>query len=283
MVRKGLPIRLVALDLDGTLLDSKGRVSEEDARALRRLSDSGVMVVLASGRMTSSVRPWYSKLGLDGPVISYNGAMARDSAAKGSEIILERPLPAKYCDELIEYAEANSFHLNYYLDEVLYGKDDASLRRYADIYHRQTGSVFTFVHSLRIFKGKESTKIILITDPSAPGQCSPRGRDELYEVWKRRWGDEVTIMKTNPEYLEFMHEDANKGAALEAIALGYGLPREQVIAFGDGQNDAPMLSWAGVGVAVANAGPDCKAAADYVSPYSNDESAVSRVLSELPG
>lgn len=283
MARKGLPIRLVALDLDGTLLDSKGRLSEQDAGALRRLADSGVMIVLASGRMTSSVRPWYSRLGADGPVISYNGAIARDSAAKGSEIILEQPLPAKYCDELVEYADANSFHLNYYLDEVLYGKDDASLRRYADIYHRQTGSVFTFVESLSLFKGRQSTKMILITDPSTPGHFNPRGRDELYELWKRKWQHEVTIMKTNPEYLEFMDREANKGAALEAIALRYGLARQQVIAFGDGQNDAPMLSWAGVGVAVANAGPDCKGAADYISPHSNDESAVSRALAELFG
>lgn len=271
-------VRLVALDLDGTLLDSRGEASDEDAAALRSFHRDGVVVVLASGRMTSAVRPWYDKLGVDGPVISYNGAMARDSDARGSPVLLEKPLPAPYADELIDYADRHHFHLNYYLDEVLYGKDDPLLRRYADIYTRQTGSVFHFVRNFERFRRCEPTKIILITDPSVAGENDPRRRDEQYEYWASRWAGLVAIMKTNPEYLEFLDLDANKGDALEAICRAYGIGQEETAAFGDGDNDAAMLRWAGVGIAVANASGACRAAADIILAQTNDESPVARAF-----
>ena len=249
-------------------------MSPADAQALRNFHEAGGVFVLASGRMTASIRPWYDRLGIDGPVISYNGGMARDSVAKGSPILLERPLPAQYADALIDYADRHHYHLNYYLDEVLYAKSDPLLRPYADIYARQTGSAFHFVRNLDRFRGCEPTKIILITDPSAPGEHNPRRRDEQYQVWLDKWQGQVTIMCTNPEYLEFMHMEANKGAALEAIAAAYGIPREQTAAFGDGDNDAPMLRAAGLGIAVANASQACLEAADVVLPQTNDQSPV---------
>jgi len=271
-------VRLVALDLDGTLLDSVGKASDEDAAALRSFDRDGGIVVLASGRMTSAVRPWYDRLGIDGPVISYNGAMARDAASRGSTVLLEKPLPAPYADELIDYADRYHFHLNYYLDEVLHGKSDPLLRRYADIYTRQTGSAFHFVRNLERFYGCEPTKIILITDPSVVGENEPRRRDEQYEFWVNRWAGLVAIMKTNPEYLEFLNLDANKGDAMAAICSTYDIGQEETAAFGDGDNDAAMLRWAGVGVAVANASDSCRAAADVVLPQTNDESPVARAF-----
>jgi len=263
-------IGLIALDLDGTLLNSQGEVSPADAQALRGFHEAGGMVVLASGRLTASIRPWYDRLGIDGPVISYNGGMARDSVAKGS-----------YADALIDYADRHHYHLNYYLDEVLYAKSDPLLRPYADIYARQTGSAFHFVRDLERFRGCEPTKIILITDPSVPGEHNLRRRNEQYQVWLEKWQGQVTIMCTNPEYLEFMHIEANKGAALEAIAAAYGIPREQTAAFGDGDNDAPMLRSAGLGIAVANASQACLEAADVVLRQTNDESPVSHAFESI--
>jgi len=274
-------VRLVALDLDGTLLDTTGKPSEEDTEALRRFHRQGGIVVLASGRMTATVRPWYDVLGVDGPVISYNGAMARDSSARGSVILLEKPLPAEYAGELIDYADRHHFHLNYYLDEVLYGKDDALLKPYAGIYARQTGSVFHFVRNFERFRGCEPTKIILITDPSVPGESHPRRRDEQYDVWAARWARHVAVVKTNPEYLEFLHMEANKARALAAISDAYGIEREETAAFGDGDNDAPMLDWAGIGIAVANASEACRAAADILLPQTNDQSPIARAFESI--
>jgi len=272
---------MIALDLDRTLLNTAGQVSPEDGAALRRTRDLGALIVLASGRMTAAIRPWYHRLGIDGPVIAYNGAMVRDSQDRGEPVLFEKALPAGYGDWLIDYADDNHFHLNYYLSDVLYANDDPGLRRFADIYANQTGSVFNFVASLQQFKGCAPTKIILITDPSIPGSLDPRRRDELYDEFLARWDQQVSLFKTNPEYLEFLNREVDKGVGLAALAAAYDIAREEVMAFGDGDNDVPMLAWAGLGVAVANATPEVRAAANYVSPYTNDESAVARTLASV--
>jgi hypothetical protein len=270
--------RIVALDLDGTLLNSAGQVSADDAAALSHVRELGALVVLASGRMTAAIRPWYHRLGIDGPVLAYNGGMVRDSEERGEAILFEKALPARYADWLLDYADEHHFHLNYYLHDTLYAKDDPDLRRFADLYARQTGSVYHYVPSLQQFAGCDPTKIILITDPSLPGRFDPRRRDELYDEFRMRWDDEVSLFKTNPEYLEFLNRETDKGVGLEALAAAYSIPREEVMAFGDAGNDAPMLAWAGFGVAVANALPEARFEADYISPYSNNESAVARAL-----
>ncbi|MCJ7750049.1 MAG: Cof-type HAD-IIB family hydrolase [Armatimonadetes bacterium] len=275
------PFRLLALDLDGTLLDDEGRISSADAAALKGFSQAGGIVVLASGRMTDNIRPFYDEIGIDGPTIAYNGAVARQSRAASGGVILETPLPARYADELIDYTRREHFHLNYYVDEKLYARDDPELKRFADLYARQTGAVFHFLPDLERFSGSEPTKLIVVTDPTVPGEPNPRHRDELYEVWRERWGTEVTVMRTNPEYLEFYHREAGKGRALMGLCHHYGIDRELTLAFGDNFNDVSMLEAAGCGVAVANSNEDAAAAADWVSPLTNNESAVADAIRRL--
>lgn len=275
------PFRLIALDLDGTLLNDRGEISPSDAAALRHFVGAGGLVVLASGRMTANIRPFYDILDIDGPTIGYNGALARDSQAAGSRVIVETPLPARYADELIDYTRREAFHLNYYLDEQLYARDDPNLRRFSDLYSRQTGASFSFVPDVACFRGSEPTKCILITDPTVPGKPDPRHRDELYESWHARWGTQITVMRTNPEYLEFYHREASKANALAAVACHYHIEQSLTLAFGDNYNDLSMIKWAGCGVAVANATPGVKAGADWVSPLTNNESAVADAIQRL--
>lgn len=277
------PFRLIALDLDGTLLDDQRNISSADEAALRRFFSGGGTVVLASGRMTPNIRPFYDAIGIDGPTIGYNGALARDSRAAGSGVILGTPVPARYADEIIEYTRREHFHLNYYIGEKLYAREDPDLRRFAELYSRQTGALFRFVPDLERFKGSEPTKLIIITDPTVPERPDPRHRDELYDFWYARWGEELGVMlyKTNPEYLEFCHRDASKGTALLAVARHYGIEQSLTMAFGDNFNDVSMLRAAGCGVAVANANQEALEAADWVSPLSNNESAVADAIERL--
>lgn len=275
------PFRLIALDLDGTLLDDEGRISPADAAALKGFSEAGGIVVLASGRMTDNIRPFYDVMGIDGPTIAYNGAVTRESRAAGGGVILETPLPARYADELIDYTRREHFHLNYYVDEKLYAREDPELRRFAELYSRQTGAVYHFVPDLERFRGGEPTKLIVVTDPTVPGEPNPRHRDELYEGWRERWGAEVTVMRTNPEYLEFYHREAGKGRALMGLCQHYRIDGDLTLAFGDNFNDVSMLKAAGCGVAVANSNEDAAVAADWVSPLSNNESAVADAIERL--
>ncbi len=273
--------RILALDLDGTALNDSGQISPQDARALQEAAARGMHVVFASGRMTASVQCYPDSLGIDGPLISYNGARARASRAQGEAVLLEIPLPARYADELIDYARAEHLHLNYYLEEVLYAVDDPTLRRFADLYNAGTGSPYCFLPDLERFKGRNPTKIILLADPTDPNHPDPRHRDELYAVWKAKWGEEVNVVPTNPEYLEFMNPGATKGVALEAIARHLGIAQEQVIAMGDARNDTSMVEWAGLGVAVANAHPEVKSAAKYICQATNNDSPISEVLTRF--
>jgi hypothetical protein len=214
-------------------------------------------------------------LDLDGPTIACNGAVVLAPQSEGGAALLHTPLPARYADALIDYAREEQLQLNYYLDGNLYARDDPALRPYADLYSRQTGAVFHFLPDLERFRGCEPAKALIVTDPPH--------RDQLYQEWQERWGAEVTVVRTNPEYLEFLHKDAGKGRALEALARHYGLPQSLTLAFGDSYNDITMLEWAGCGVAVANASPEVKAAADWVSPLTNDQSAVADGLARLMG
>jgi len=273
-------IRMIALDLDGTLLDDGGTIARENSRVLREYAGRGVVIVLASGRMTDCVSPFADMLGIDCPLLVYNGAMVRDTKEKNRDIVFHCPLESVHGDLLIEYCGRNGFHLNYYLDDVLYAQDVPSLRGYAEIYSRQTGAVFHFVRDLRRFRGRSPTKCILITDPYNE-EDPTRARDYQFEHFSSLLGGEVNVVKTNPEYLEFLNGRVDKAVGLSKLAQEYGIDRESIVAFGDGENDREMLAFAGTGVAPANAKDSVKKTADIVLEETNNEAVVARYLSRF--
>ncbi len=269
MDRRRARIRLVALDLDGTLLGSDGRVPGPNREALSRAAQAGVTVALASGRMTDCIAPTAESLGIDCPVIAYNGGMVRGSGAEAREVVFHVPLPAEYGRELIDYCRGR-YLLNFYLDDALYAEGLPALAPWRKIYSDQTGAVYHLVDDLGVLRERAPTKAIII--------ASHDERERLHDEWAARWGDRTTIIKTNPEYLEFLNRDTDKGVALDALACHLGLAREEVMAMGDGDNDAPMLRAAGLGVAVANASPLTKESADLVMDLTHDECAVAKAV-----
>jgi len=263
-------IKLIALDLDKTLLNDEGKISEDDGQTLGRISKKGIIVTLASGRMTDCVQPFADTLGIDAPIIAYNGAMVRDSKKNGFNILFHSPLQNSYADSIIDYADKNKFQLNYYLDDVLYSLDIPELKKYSKLYSDQTGAKYHFVPDLTEFKGKNPTKLIVITEPSI--------RDKLYLEFKNKYDDVVNITKTNPEYLEFMNKEADKSIGLSALVKAYNIDMEEVMAFGDGDNDLTMVEKAGIGVTVSNAGDRIKDKADYITKSTNNESPVTEAI-----
>jgi len=226
------PIRLIALDLDGTLFNKDKTISPRNRSALRRASDAGVVIALASGRMTDCISPAADALGIDCPIIAYNGGMVRGLAADGRPVLFHRPLTARYCDELIDFCRGR-YLLNVYYDDTLYAEEMPELRRFSEIYATRTGAVYEYVPDLGPFAGRDATKAVIIADPPE--------RERLYEEWSPRWGDETTIVKTDPEYLEFMERGTDKGVALAGLCDSLGVPPEAAMACGDGDNDAEML------------------------------------------
>jgi Cof subfamily protein (haloacid dehalogenase superfamily) len=261
------PYRLAAIDLDGTLLGPDHRVSKCNQRAVRALAAHGVICVIASGRMHEATTRFAEELGLEAPIISYNGSMVRHSQT--GEVWHHMRVPKEAASEVISFCAEHNLHLNYYLNDHLYV---AQRGHWAEFYLRQTGSPMEVVGDLRPLRGTEPTKMILIDTPEVI--------DRLLEYFHERFGSTLYITKTNPEYLEFMNPKTNKGVALELVAKRLGVSREETLAFGDGRNDLPMITWAGLGVAMGSAQPEVQAAADRVAPP-YDADGLAQVIEEL--
>jgi Cof subfamily protein (haloacid dehalogenase superfamily) len=262
-------IKLMAFDLDGTLLAADKHVPERNRRALRAAASRGVQIVLASGRMTACIEPFAREIGLDCIIVAYNGAMARGRACDGRRVLHHCPLPVERGRELVEYCR-DRYLLNYYIDDELYAQDRPELRRWAGIYAERTGATYHFVPDLAPLADRASAKAIIIT--------SPPERERLYGEWVARWPGRATIVRTDPEYLEFVNKDTNKGVALASVAAGLGTALDEVMAMGDGDNDAEMLATAGLGLAVANATALAKESADVVLGLSHQDCAVAEAV-----
>ena len=260
--------RLAALDLDGTLLNDDHVVTDRNCEALRRLSAQGVAVVLVSGRMHQSILPISNQIGLENPIISYNGGMVKH--AKTGEIFYHTPIAGAMAMELIEYAETLGVHLNFCLDDQLYIKEE---NQWSALYKYRTGVVATAVGDLRQLEGGEPTKMQLID--------TPKKIDQLLIECKDAFGERLYVTRTQAEYIEFMNPEVSKGPALTALAGKLNISMDDVVAFGDGYNDESMMRAVGFSVGMGNCVNEIRACADYITETNHADGvalAVERLL-----
>ncbi len=269
-MRQEADIRLVALDLDGTLLNGRKEIPQANIEALRECERRGIRIVLASGRMTPSMERPADALGADTFLISYNGAVICASRADGRGRLEHRPLPAETAAELIRFGLARRYMFNFYHEDRLYGPSASDLRRFADIYSSRTGAAYEFLDDFSRMDGISPSKFLYVTEPDER-ECLVK---ELLPIY----GGRCTIVRTDPEYLEFLGPGVDKGTALARLLGILGLRKEHAMAIGDGDNDVPLLSAAGTPVAMANASPPCKAAAIWITGRDNDEGGVAEAL-----
>jgi hypothetical protein len=262
-----LPYELIALDLDYTFLDAELRIGPRNRAAVRRCTELGVKVVITSGRMFRSTMRFVRELELETPAITYNGAYVKQESS--GRVLLDEKLDQEVARELVDFCDREELNLNYYLDDTLYV---AKITPWGELYSTRTSAPLHPVGDLRKLTDRAPTKVLIVAEPERIVQL----RDELMPKYEAR--SYVTV--SNVEYLEFMPRDADKGKALAVVADYYGIPRERTIAFGDADNDIPMIRWAGLGVAMENARPSARAAADRIAPR-YDEDGVAVVLEEL--
>ncbi|MFP4164976.1 MAG: Cof-type HAD-IIB family hydrolase [Chitinispirillaceae bacterium] len=261
--------RLFAFDLDGTLLDSKKRISPANAEALEQIMNNGAVVVFASGRLGSSMKQFFPQLGRDLAMLTLNGADVFMDSRNGCRRVYKAPLSPLHADYLIGYAQDKPFALNYYYEDRLYSIKNENSRPWIDLYFQQTSTRYNFLNSFEPFRGKAPSKVIFVGHPSEI--------DVQEKCFRRTWEkNPVYICRTWSHYLEFLDVKANKGIGLEALASAYGIDMEDVVAFGDAENDMPMLSRAGWGVAMKNSGRNVKECAARVTDFTNDQDGVAR-------
>jgi len=253
--------RLAAIDLDGTLLGPDKKVSEENAAAVRRLTAHGVKVVIASGRRHQNSIRFQRQFELDGPIIACQGGLIRDG--ESGNVIEAHFLPQTVARDITkEGANAGVRVIYYHLDHLYVSERN---NEWIELYESRVGEKTEPLADLGQLDGRRALKIVWYGDPLVLGKARPR----LAELYREK----VDLLSTEKENLEFMPRGINKATALAKVAAELGIRPEEVLAFGDGENDVQMLSWAGAGVAMRHGNAAAIAAARFVSPEASPETA----------
>lgn len=247
-------IRLVAMDLDDTLLASDLTISMSNREMLQKAEKNGLKITLASGRMYRAMLPYAQTLGMRNiPLIAYNGALIKHT--DHGRTISHRPLRRLLVDQIVSSLKELRLHVNLYSNDRVYiEKMTVEARAYMEISRVEPEIVGDFSQ----YTPEDCTKVLAIGDPKQIAGIKAKMAEIL--------GERVHITISKPQYLEFVSAGVNKALALQEVAAYYGFEREEVMAIGDGFNDLEMIKWAGVGVAVDNAPLEVKEAADWVSP-----------------
>ena len=210
-------------------------------------------MIVATGRMFRAVRPYLEQAGLDDPVVCYQGAVVADPAS--GEFLRHVPIPRAVVLEAIEAVVAAGFHVNCYVDDVLYVAEvTPEARTYSDF----QGLEIHAVGPLDAWLAKDPTKLVAVGDPEE--------LDALEDVLKPRFHGRLFVSKSLPFFLEFANPSVSKGSGLAFVAERLGFTAAETVACGDGENDRELLDWAGYGVAVANAHEEILRRADLVVP-----------------
>ncbi len=245
-------IRLVAIDIDYTLIGRDLKISDRTKQAIHAAIDVGSTITLATGRMFRSALPFAEELGLDAPLITYDGALVK--TAKTKELYWHKPIPLEDAREILAYLQGLGFHVNVYVDDDLYVE---SLNEQARHYMARVNVEAKVVGDLLKFLNEPPTKLLMMAEPEIV--------DNILPELKQRFGDKSHVVRSLPSYIEFTGKGVTKGSALAGLSERLGIPKAQVMAIGDSENDITMLSCAGIGVAVTNAGDKVKEAADYIA------------------
>ena len=263
-----MPIQLIATDLDETLLNKRAELSERTVRALKRAMEAGVYVSLASGRMVKAMAKYASAICVNAPLIAFNGALLYDYRTKTS--LEAREVPLEDAKLVALAAEARGIHVQAFTREDYFFE---RANAFSDLYARGIGGIggTAVGEKLSGWISSPLCKLLLIAEPSVAAQLVR----ELAPMFSGR----MEIAQSRPNYVECTASGVHKGAALEALAERLNIPRENVAAFGDNENDVSMIRWAGYGYAMANAPEGVRAG--VLSAPASDLDGVAQVIEGL--
>lgn len=284
-----MTISLLALDLDGTLLDARGQISERNRVAIDNARELGVHVALVTGRRFRDSRPVALELGLDVPLISHNGALTKHAATLQTVSVL--PLPLAAARDALRVGRATGADallsddyegLGVLVYDHIRGGNSAA-NRYLTWARRIHGDE----EGAHAVQHVDSLEDYLDHDPihlAFSGGCEEM--DQLEEILKAELGSTVKILST--KYLEqdftlidIVNPAASKGAGVAAAAAELGVSREEIMAVGDNYNDLEMLLFAGTGVVMANAPLSLREIAGLHPTASNREDGVALAIEQF--
>lgn len=257
-------INLMAIDLDGTLLNSRGEISKANIDALQQAEAAGVAVVISTGRSGYPVRQIIEEVGLEyAQYICFGGAEIGEYPS--GNIIKKQVMPPEDIRVLLDYALENHIYVQIYEGELFLYEEK---QEETDYYAHRSGTVG---RKADLGNGvfTDSTKVLYIVDEGD----LPSIKEKMVETFS----DRFQILQSGPRFIEFFPLGVNKGEALQWLLGEKGMKASESLAIGDTGIDISMIQVAGLGIAVANATDETKEAADIVT-VSCDEDALSVVV-----
>ncbi|MDR0997899.1 MAG: Cof-type HAD-IIB family hydrolase [Treponema sp.] len=261
-------IRMLALDLDDTLLRSDLSISFRTRNIIKKAASQGVVVVLASGRVPVAMERFSRFLGMHkkpGYLICNNGTIIQESHTGNR--ISETLLNSAAALAVYDLAVAEGFAVQLYEEDVMYVSRDNEYTRYDQ---KLTGLRQVVVENFRDMIEEGCYKLLI---PGDPMLLQP-----LESIIRTYLGNDITLFTSKPYFLEILPRNTDKGTALAMIAETLSIGREAVLAIGDSMNDEAMIRWAGMGVAMVNGDDRIKNVASLVTEKSNDDDGVAEVI-----
>ncbi len=251
-MRTAIRPKLVAFDLDGTLLGEELLLRPRVLSAIEKMRERGIQGCIVTGRMYQAALPFVRQLQFTAPVVCYQGAAVVDPQT--DDVLQDTPLPNAEALGLDAYARENGLHIQLYANDRYYCEHR---NQYVELYAKISGVEPIVVPSLRAqFEVWDSTKAVMIAEPEIILEHLPRV--------KQLCGDRAYVTRSIAYFLEVMNSKVNKGKSLDVVARYLGIPLSDVMAVGDSWNDAPLLQAAGFGVAMGSAPPELRDVADAV-------------------
>jgi len=244
--------KLVAFDVDGTLVGRDLTISPAVRDSVARMLAAGVAGCLVTGRMYRATLPFARELGLESPIICYQGAAIIDPTT--DEVLAHTALPNEIVREVIEHAERDRMHLQLYRNDEYYCE---ARNEYSELYASLAQTQPVIVPSLReAFAYSPATKAVIVTD-------APKAAAYVEKLGAALAG-RANVTRSLPEFVEVFDRAADKGVALRFVASRLDVGIEETVAIGDSWNDVTMLEAAGFAVAMGSAPPEVRALADAV-------------------
>lgn len=244
-------IKLIVTDIDGTILPYDGKFRQEVLDCINNLTKKGIKIVLATGRMHSSTTPIAKKLGLNTPVISYQGGLIKDIDGK---TLYQSNLDKNIAKEIINWARENRIHLNLYIDDKLYVEEDDDIIKFYIKGKFVDYTVCSF-DDLEI----DNVNKLLAIDIKNPQKVT-----EWENILKEKY-PQLYIVKSTPYFCEIGSKGAKKSKGVEFLRNYWGLREDEVLTIGDQDNDIDLVQCGGVGIAMGNGTERLKNCADYIT------------------
>ena len=250
--------KLIACDMDGTLLNSENKITNRTVAAIKAAKEKGVVFTLSTGRPVQGARKYIEQLDLDCPIITYNGAVIVHS--RSGEIIFSQNMDTSEAKTVYSEAVKRGTMFLVWSQNKLYV---SGFGEKSAFYESNVNTKAELIEDFDKLLNQGITKILWINDANLLDEWIP----QLNSINLKH----TTVTKSRATFLEFFSNKTSKAVAMEKLGEYYGIDKTQMIAMGDLSNDLPMIEYAGLGIAMGNATQEVKAAADYVTDSNNDD------------